>query len=181
MKNSYRLTVISISVALCVVLDYLKTFLPFLNMPMGGSINIALIPLVTISYVYSYKEGMITGFLWWLVSSLLGLNNYILNVGQYLLDYILPSIIPGLSSLLCLKIKNDKLKIMSGITLAMLLRSFVLVLSGAYFWPGEFAKGSVAAWMGSLSYNLPYNLLTCVMLCIVVPVLYKRIGKIVIR
>lgn len=177
MKKNYKLIVISLSVALCLILDYLKTFIPFLNMPFGGSINIALIPVMVVSFVFGYKEGIVVGILWWLVSSLLGLNSWFISIDQYIFDYILPSIIPGLAGLLIIKNKNRNIEIISGIVLSMLIRTFVLVFSGAYYWPEGVARGSQAAWVYSLTYNLPYNVITCLMLCIVVPLLCSRLSN----
>ena len=178
-KNTERLVYISIYVALAIVFDYIKEFIPFLNMPQGGSVNIALIPVVLASFHLGYKDGAITGLLWWLVSSLLGLNNYIISIGQYLCDYLFPSILPGFASLLY---KEDKKYTMFiSIIVVMLVRLLLLVISGAYYWPGDLAKGSLAAWIYSLSYNLPYNIATIIMLIIVIPIIYKRIKNIVVR
>ena len=169
-----RLVFISIFVALALVLDYIKSFIPFLNMPSGGSINIALIPIVICSFKLDYKAGFIAGFLWWLVSSLLGLNNYFISVAQYLMDYILPSIIPGLCSVFYKK-KNNFEMIM-GIIVCMTIRTLCVVISGAIFWPGDVASNSLAAWSASLVYNLPYSLITTIVLAISVPIIIKAIN-----
>lgn len=177
LKKSYKLIVISLSVALCLILDYIKTFIPFLNMPFGGSINIALIPVMMVSFLYGYKEGAVVGIMWWLVSSLLGLNAWFISIDQYLFDYVLPSIIPGFASLLIIRNSNKNIEIISGIIFSMLIRTFVLVFSGTYYWPEGMAKGSIAAWTYSLSYNIPYNLITCIMLCIIIPILCSRLSN----
>jgi len=186
MNKVRKLAVISIAVAMAVVLDYIKEFIPFLNMPSGGSINIALIPVVLISFMYSYKEGIVTGFAWWLVSSLLGFNNWFISIGQYICDYVLPSVIPGLSSIFFEYFKKkdtekDFVFEMTGIILAFIVRAGVQIYSGAAFWPSDGAAFSKASWIFSIGYNLPYNIATAVVICLTVPLLINRLKHIVIK
>lgn len=175
MNKNKRLVFISIYVCLALVLDYIKSFIPFLNMPSGGSINIALIPIALCAFLMSYKEGLIAGLLWWLVSSLLGLNNYIISLPQYIIDYILPSVIVGICSIFYSKKNLYEIEI--GIFLMMFIRTLLLVISGVYFWPGELAAGSKAAWIFSIGYNLPYSFLTYLMLAVIIPIILKRVNK----
>ena len=174
-SSTRRIVYIAIYVALTLVLDYVKEMLPFLNLPQGGSINIALIPVCLASFHLGVVDGLIVGFLWWAISSLLGLNPYFVNIAQYVLDYIIPSIIVGASAFLY---KNKKKRGMfAGIIITNLVRSLSIILSGVYFWPGDAASGSSAALIGSLSYNVPYLLATLVVLLIVTPILESRLVK----
>jgi len=176
-----KLVYIGIFVSLALVFDYIKGLIPFLNMSEGGSINIALIPIVLSSFMLGPISGVITGFLWWLSSSILGLNPYYISIGQYLCDYILPSVIPGMSSILFINNKEKRYLFYLGIVLTGLLRTVCLIISGAYFWVDEAARFSKASIIYSFSYNLPYNLLTTILLLIVVPILYQRLFKYVLR
>ena len=126
MKKNQRIVFISIYCALALVLDYIKAFIPFLNMPSGGSINIALIPVALSSFHLGTTEGMSVGFLWWLVSSILGLNPYYINIYQYVVDYVLPSVIIGASALFYSKKNIYEIEI--GLIVMMLIRTFLLVL-----------------------------------------------------
>ena len=171
------LVLIAMYVALAIVLDYIKELLPFLNMPQGGSINIATIPVVIGSFHLGYKKGALIGLLWWLVSSLLGLNNDIVGVMQYLLDYIVPSVIIGCAAFFYKDHKVWQLEL--GIVVTMLIRTASICISGAYFWPGDAAAGSMAAWVGSLSYNMPYCLATMALLMVIVPLAMIRIKPLV--
>lgn len=174
-NKTKELVLIALFIALAIVLDYIKEFLPFLNMPSGGSINIALIPVVVGSFVLGYKKGILIGIMWWLLTFVLGMNRWFLSIPQYLLDYIIPSSIVGISSIFFKKKKTAE--IVLGIVVAMLIRTISIIISGAIYWPGDAASGSVAAWAGSLSYNLPYCLATMVMLIIIVPIILKSIKK----
>lgn len=175
MSKTRKIVLMSIYCVLALVLDYIKSFIPFLNMASGGSINIALIPVVMCSFHLGIFSGITCGLLWWLISSILGLNPYFLNVYQYIVDYILPSAVVGTSSIFYHK--KSVIEIELGIFLMMLLRTFILILSGAIFWPSGVASNSLAAWIGSISYNLPYSLATLIMLLIIIPVLIKSLKR----
>ena len=175
MNKNKKIVLISIYCALAIVLDYIKAFIPFLNMPLGGSINIALIPVVLCSFHLGIFYGMMCGLLWWLVSSLLGLNPFFLSFAQYVIDYILPSAIVGISSIFY---KNKKVfEIELGIIIMMILRTLLLVISGAIYWPSGVASNSIEAWIASLSYNIPYCAATLIMLLIVMPLLVRSMRK----
>lgn len=175
MNRIKRLIFISIYCTLALVLDYIKAFIPFLNMPLGGSINIALIPVVVSSFHLGKIDGITTGFLWWLISSLFGLNPYFISLPQYIIDYIIPSCVIGLSSIFYFKKNIFSMEL--GIVLMMLIRTFMLILSGAIFWPGDLASGSVAAWSASFVYNFPYCFATLLMLMIIIPFIIKSLKK----
>jgi len=174
-SKNQKLVLISIYVALSITLDFVKSYIPFLNMPSGGSINIALIPIVFGSFHLGFKNGITIGFLWWLITSLLGLNNYFICVPQYIVDYVLPSVIMGFCAIFYRK--KNLLEIELGIFLIMLIRTCLLCLSGAIYWPGELASGSSAAWIASCIYNIPYSLASAIMLMIIVPLLIKSLHK----
>lgn len=178
MNKNRKLVFISIYCALALVLDYVKAFIPFLNMPAGGSINIALIPIVVCSFHLGTLEGVVSGLLWWLLSSILGLNPYFISIGQYIVDYIIPSGIVGICS--CFYSKKNIFEIEFGIILMMIIRTLSVVVSGAIFWPEGVASNSVEAWSASLVYNLPYSIGTLIMLLIVIPIVLKSIKKIVL-
>ena len=175
MKQNQRLVFISIYCALALVLDYVKSFMPFLNMPTGGSINIALIPVVICSFHLGVGNGIICGLLWWLISSLLGLNPYFISMSQYVVDYIIPSGIVGISSIFYKKKKTFEINL--GILLMMSLRTLCLIISGAIFWPGDAASKSVEAFTVSIIYNLPYSIATLIMLLILIPIILKSIKE----
>ena len=179
MENQKRirfLVYVAVYTALTLGLDYVKEMLPFLNLPNGGSINIALIPVMFASFHLGVGGGCAVGLLWWGISTLMGFNPWFLNVAQYALDYIIPSFIIGVSSFLCFG-KKTIVKGEIGLFVTNALRTLSIVLSGVYFWPDGVAAGSKAAWAASLSYNLPYCVATYALLAIVLPVLFGRLIK----
>lgn len=176
MKKTQKLILISIYVALSIALDITKEFMPFLNMPSGGSVNIALIPIALSSFHLGNRSGILVGLLWFTISSLIGLNKYFVSFGQIIFDYIIPSIILGASAIFYKKRKFIEVEM--GILLMMIIRTFSIVLSGAVYWfDSSTASGSYEAWIGSIVYNLPYSLATLVMLMIVIPLLLNSLKK----
>ena len=179
MENSKRIRFIvyvAVYTALTLALDIVKEMIPFLNLPNGGSINIALIPLLIASFHLGVKGGCAVGLLWWGISSIMGFNPYFLNIFQYILDYIIPSVAVGASSFLCSR-KKDIWRGEAGLLITNLVRTLSVVLSGAYCWPGDAAAGSSAAWIASLAYNVPYCVATYALLAILLPILFKRLIK----
>ena len=80
MKNKTKeLVLIALFIALAIVLDFVKEMLPFLNMPSGGSVNIALIPVVVGSFVLGYKKGIVIGLMWWLLTFVMGMNRWFIS------------------------------------------------------------------------------------------------------
>lgn len=174
MNRTKKIVFISLYVALAIVLDYLKEhYLLFLNMNFGGSVNIALIPIVVCSFHLGVKEAIGAGLLWCFVTALLGYNNYYVSIMQYLLDYILTSGVVGISALFYHQKKLWEIE--AGILLMVILRVAFTSISGAYYWMGDLAAGSKEAWIASLTYNVPYSIATAIVLLIVTPLIIKSL------
>lgn len=176
MTKTRRIVIISIFSCLSVVLDLIKELIPFINMPSGGSINISLIPIVLICFVLGTKDGIACAVVSFLISTIFGLNNIYISPLQYLLDYIIPSICLGLAAVFYKNRKN--LEMIFGISVVMIIRTISIIISGAYYWfESTSVAGSKEAVIGSLVYNLPYSLLTTLMLLLVIPLLKKVLDK----
>ena len=172
-----RIVLIALYTALAIALDYFKEMLPFLNMPQGGSVNIATIPVVLAAFHLGALDGILTGIIWWLITTFMGLNYPPISFMEALLDYVVPSGILGIASLFW-RGNKEIWKAEAGILLANLIRIASILIAGAYYWfPDGEAAGSAAAWANSLAYNLPYLLATAVMLLIVIPLLLSRFRK----
>ena len=162
-------------IALALVLDYISQINPILQMPLGGSINLGVIPIIMASYHLGWKKGVSAGLLWWFVGfALFGLNRWYLNPTQYLLDYLVPDAIIGMACVMPkLFMKNN---LYTGIVLVCVIRFISNVLSGVFFYfPEGSAPGSIGSWIYSINYNVWYNLATMVVAIIIAPILIKRI------
>ena len=184
-KTTKLMVFMAMYAALAIVLDYVKELIPFTSIwANGGSIDIALIPLVFASVHLGWKWGLATGLLEFLLSYVVGATKlyfaaYSPALG-FLCDYIIPCVVMGLVSLFMIN-KNKITSVVSmeiGIVICMAVRIFSQVLSGVYCWVDAASDaGSAAAWSFSLSYNLSYGLPTLVMLLIVMPALYMTFRK----
>ncbi len=190
MKDSRLKTMVfaAMYVALAIVLDYVKQFIPFTSIwENGGSIDIALIPLVFASFHLGWKWGLVTTIVEFIVSILVGgtqlyFAQYNVAVG-FLCDYIIPQAIVAFACMFMIpKFRdNPKLKWVGmelGIILVMVIRIACQVISGAYCWMSDgVSAGSGAAWAYSFTYNVSYGIPTLIMLLIVIPLLYKMFEK----
>ena len=171
-KRTRELTFMGLYVALYIVLWYAGQFIPLLKMPQGGAIEIELAALFVASFHLGWKKGLAVSLLSILVQVMLGGANWFLNPMQYALDYIVPFSMPGIAALF----SKGKYRYYIGVVIAMVLKYISQVISGAYFWPPEGgAAGSAEAWTVALTYNLWFNLATCVVCIILVPLLLDRL------
>ena len=168
---------IGIYVALTLVLDFIKEMIPFLNLPMGGSVNIALIPVVVASLHLGIGKGFVVSAFWLVLGTLFGWNGTYLNPMQWSFDYLLPTLVMGFAGIFY---KNRKMfGAIAGTVLTMVLRTLFILISGAYFWfPEGAVAGSSAAWIGSCNYNLPYSIATLVVLLVIVPIIISRFKRV---
>ncbi len=158
--------------ALYVVLWYVGEFIPFLQMPQGGSIEIEVAVLFVASYHLGWKKGLCVAALSWLLQFILGGARWFLNIAQYSLDYFVPLIVMSIASIYW----KGKYRYYVGVSVGMILKYVSTVLSGVYFWPPEDGvAGSAAAWVYSLGYNLWYNAATLVVCIILVPILIRSL------
>ncbi len=173
-RNQTRLMAfMALYAALYVVLKFVGNFIPFLQMPNGGSVEIELIAVFAASWHLGWQCGCGVAMLSWLITFVMGSGRWYLNPMQYALDYFIPLIVVGLAILFGGRGKN---RYYLGILVSMFLKFASNVLSGVYYWPPEEAvAGSGPAWIYSLSYNSGYNIATCIVCLILVPVLLDRL------
>ncbi len=168
---------IALYCALAVALDYCNQFIPLLQMPNGGSINLSVIPIFVASYHLGAASGVVTGLLWWLIGLTLGLNNYMVSPLQTAFDYIIPAMIVGAAAIIPKLGRVSNL--ITGMIGVMILKYLSHVISGAVYWfPEGEAAGSMGAWIFSLNYNLWYNLATLIVAIVITPILVNRLRKI---
>lgn len=186
-NNLKKMVFVALYAALAIVLDYVKEFIPFTSIwANGGSIDIALIPLVFAAFHLGWQWGVVTALVQFVASIAVGATHlwfatYNPVVG-FLCDYIVPAVIMGVSSFLIGKEKKFDtagiIKAEVGIALTGAIRILSQVVSGAYCWMEDgVAAGSSAAWDFSLGYNVSYGIPTMVMLLIVMPLLLKAFEK----
>lgn len=148
------ITTIAIALALSVVLSLFKIY----QLPQGGSVTLAsMVPIILIAYIYGPGVGMLTGFIYGLLTLLI--NPYILQPVQVLFDYPLPFLCLGIAGFF-------PKKRLLGAIIAIFFRFVCHVISGVAFY-GSYAP----AGMSPLVYSIVYNgsfLLPDTIICLVV-------------
>ena len=172
-------------VALTVVLD----LIPMPSWPNGGSVTIAMVPIVFLSYRHGSRWGLLTGFVYALIQMITGFYappapTFISLALTVLLDYVLAFTLLGCANLFA---KPFSKKI-AGYTVGALAVTFIRFccsfLSGWLIWDSYAPEGQ-PAWFYSLSYNggymVPNMFLTALaifLLCLAIdPVTLKRPAK----
>ena len=69
--------------ALYVVLKFAGQYIPFLQMPQGGSIELELAAVFIASYHMGWKYGILTAMIGFLLTFICGFPIYWLNLGQF--------------------------------------------------------------------------------------------------
>lgn len=163
----------AIMVAAAQVLSYLKLW----RMPWGGSITLAMVPIVLYAVRWGLRSGLLAAFV-------LGVLQFMFDGGlaigwqSIIGDYVLAYGALGLAGLAFGK-KNG---IFTGTLIGGLARFLVHYVVGATVW-GEYMPDSFfgmtmhSPWFYSLLYNLAYmlpNILACLL---VFAILWKPLGK----
>ena len=166
--NPKMTAMIGLTLALTTILDLLKIY----HFPQGGGVTLAsMVPIILLSYIYGPLVGMLTGFLFGILS--LFFNPYILHPVQVLFDYPLPYLALGIAGFFPNK------RILGAVT-AIFSRYFFHFISGVVFF-GSFAPDGMSPWLYSLSVNgllgLAEGAICIIVLCILpVDLLIKSAG-----
>ncbi len=160
----------ALMVALAVVID----LIPMPKWPNGGSVSIAAVPIIFISYRHGLLGGLPAGFVYAVIHLLTGWYappaGTLLATGLcVLLDYLLAFTAFGLADIFAKPFKNKLVGYGVGAALVNLVRFICSFLSGWILWSAYAPEGQ-PAWLYSLVYNGGYMLPNAI-LCAVVIVL----------
>ena len=167
------ITYMGMYLALFMVFDWMTHALHILQMPEGGSLGLAVIPLLLCSYHLGWKKGVTVALLAVLLMFMTGKVYIIQNSDgfapwevavQFLMEYPVAFGIYGLASLF-----PNYGSFYSGVAITNLVRLAIHVAAGCWFWFSPFAA--------SFSYNAWYMIPTMVMCLVIIPVLVDRLGK----
>lgn len=152
---------IGIALALATILNMIKIY----SLPNGGgSISLgSMIPLLLIAFMYGPEIGLLTGFLFGIISLII--NPYIIHPIQVLFDYPLPFMAIGFAGYF----KNN---MPLGTTIGMILRFVCHFISGYAFF-GEFAPEGWSPAVYSLAVNgvaVGAELIICLIIMSLLPI-----------
>lgn len=146
MKNTKKLALSAMLVALATVLAVISMAIP-LRLPFGGSVTLAsMLPIVLIGYMLGMKWGLAGAFVFAVIQMLLGWNTvsafFLPGDSQMLwwkailvclLDYVLAYTVLGFSGCFAGKLRSASAELCAGSAVALCLRYLCHIASGAIF------------------------------------------------
>ncbi|MGX1192424.1 thiamine transporter [Metabacillus sp. SLBN-84] len=170
----------AILAAIAFLLDLATSFIG--KMPQGGSISLAMVPVLIMGFRHGLKGGLLTGFLLGLLQTVMGYTTIVHPV-QGFLDYFAAFTVVGAGGIFYKHIQNSLNPLNKGllilyVTLAAFLGSFLRfaahTLAGAVFF-AEFA-GDQPVLLYSAGYNASYMIPTFI-ICTIILVLMLMTSK----
>ncbi|NJP36401.1 energy-coupled thiamine transporter ThiT [Alkalicoccus luteus] len=169
--------IIMIETALMAALALILSFITIFTMPFGGSVNLAMLPIVLLSFRRGPAAGIMCGFLFGLLNLITG--PYVVHWSQALLEYPVAFALVGTAAFFTAWLGGKQAigAVAAGIIIAVLLR-FAAHFSAGVIWFGEFApEGTPVAWYSFL-YNLGYLGPSLLLILLVTIFLLKKGGRI---
>ena len=163
----------AILVAAAQVLCYLKLW----RMPWGGSITLAMIPILLYAVRWGVGPGLLAGFVYGILQFMFD-GGFAIGWQSILGDYLVAFTALGLAGL----VSGKKGGILTGTLIGGFARFLVHYVVGATVWaeymPEEFFGMTMhSPWFYSLLYNLAYMLPNIVITLVVFALLWKPMGK----
>ncbi len=169
-----RISEMAILVSLAIVIQMIMQ--PFFTMPQGGSVTVAMLPLVILAYRHGLIPGIVSGLVF-------GLLNWILSGmpqwgwWSFIVDYQLAFGVFGLSAVIFRVNRNSLVVFLSGIAFAGVLRFVAHYLSGLLLF-GEYAPDGVHPAWYSFTYNVSYMVPTILLSVVIGAYIWKRLKAI---
>ena len=164
----------AIFVALAQVLSYLKLW----EMPWGGSVVLAMVPIVLYAVRWGIVPGLLAGFVFGILQFVFD-GGFAIGWQSIIGDYLLAFTAIGLAGL----VKREKNgAIYTGTVIGGLARFLVHYVVGATIWaeymPEEFfGMGMKSPWLYSLLYNIAYMGPNIIITLVIFLILNKPLGK----
>ena len=163
----------AIMVALAQILAYLKLY----ELPQGGSITLAMVPIFFFAVRWGWKKGLGCAFVFGLLQLLLD-GGFAIGWQSIIGDYLLAFTVLGFAGLAARK----KSGVFTGTLIAGFARFLVHYVVGATIWaeymPDEFFGMTMTSpWFYSLLYNGSYMLPSIILCVVVFALLYKPLKK----
>ncbi len=156
-----------IAVALGVALSYLSKAI--WSMPMGGTLELGIIPVLYIALKWGWRDGLIAGLALGFVT--MATDWYFVHPVQIILDYPLPGLVLGLAGLPVFRRGHNW---WIGILTAGTLRYICHVVSGVVFFASYAKDWHMAPLIYSLTYNAAY-VVPSIAICMLVFVPLRRV------
>ncbi len=166
-KSLLPLTETALLIALATVLELIFENFIHIEMPQGGGVSLAGLPIILAGYRHGYKYGLVSGLCFGIINFMLG--GFWFHWGSIFFDYLLPFTALGLTGFFQKSGQKNIFMFIIGIIIASFVRYVFHSLSGVLFFQEyaiEAGYGNAIWFYSFIVYNLGYNL-ACTILCIV--------------
>ena len=174
MKNNLRrLCEGAIMVAIAQILSYIKLW----EMPWGGSIVLAMVPLSLFSVRWGLGSGLLAGFVFGVLQFMFD-GGFAIGWQSIIGDYLLAFTVLGLAGLM----KGKKLGVFWGTLIGGVARFLVHYVVGATIWAAYmpdtfFGMTMTSPWIYSLLYNIAYMGPNIIITLVIFGLLYVPMKK----
>jgi thiamine transporter len=174
MKNNLRrLCEGAIMVAIAQILSYLKLW----EMPWGGSIVLAMVPIILFSVRWGLGSGLLAGFVFGVLQFMFD-GGFAIGWQSIVGDYLLAFTVVGLAGLM----KGKKLGVFWGTLIGGFARFLVHYVVGATIWAAYmpdtfFGMTMTSPWIYSLLYNIAYMGPNIIITLVIFGLLYVPMKK----
>ncbi|GAA0862798.1 energy-coupled thiamine transporter ThiT [Paraclostridium tenue] len=149
LKNTKFNAKIIVTIGMFSAISYILSMIEFIKYPQGGGISLfSMLPTMLLSVLCGNTIGITGGLVYGLLKLLNGA--YIIHPAQFLLDYILPTMLLGVAGTFG---KENKLKVILGCLFALVLSVSMNVISGCVFF-GDYAPEGMNVFIYSFLYNV---------------------------
>ena len=136
---------------ICISISFVLSYIRIFHLPQGGSITLAsMFPLILYSMIFGPVAGIAAGIAYGFLQLIQDM--FVVNIAQLLLDYPLAFGCLGLAGMTPKFIKNLHIRTALSITLALIGRGMMHVISGTLFF-SEYAPEGMNPFIYSLGYN----------------------------
>ena len=136
-------------IAMFSAISFILYMIQFIKYPQGGGISLfSMLPTMLLSVLCGNTIGITGGLVYGLLKLLNGA--YIIHPAQFLLDYILPTMLLGLAGTFG---KEKKSKVILGCLFALALSVSMNIISGCVFF-GDYAPEGMNVFVYSFLYNV---------------------------
>ena len=174
MKNNLRrLCEGAIMVAIAQILSYIKLW----EMPWGGSIVLAMVPIILFSVRWGLGSGLLAGFVFGVLQFMFD-GGFAICWQSIIGDYLLAFTVLGLAGLM----KGKKLGVFLGTLIGGVARFLVHYVVGATIWAAYmpdtfFGMTMTSPWIYSLLYNIAYMGPNIIITLVIFGLLYVPMKK----
>ena len=174
MKNNLRrLCEGAIMVAIAQILSYIKLW----EMPWGGSIVLAMVPIILFSVRWGLGSGLLAGFVFGVLQFMFD-GGFAIGWQSIIGDYLLAFTVLGLAGLK----KGKKLGVFWGTLIGGVARFLVHYVVGATIWAAYmpdtfFGMTMTSPWIYSLLYNIAYMGPNIIITLVIFGLLYVPMKK----